>query len=148
MHSPTPLFAHSRPVRFQDVDAAGILFFARAFEYFHDAYLAHLTAEGVDFARVIAERTYGAPLVHAEADYKRPMLFGQNVVVEITEATLGTTSVTVHYRVRAERDPAAVHCTGRTVHAFVDREHFRPRPVPDEVRAALTPKAPTGEAAR
>jgi 1,4-dihydroxy-2-naphthoyl-CoA hydrolase len=141
-----PLFALRRGVAFQDVDAAGIIFFARVFEYFHDAYVAHLAARGVDLARVIADGTWGAPLVHAEADYRRPLAFGDQISVQIADAHLGETAVTVHYRVAAADDDARVHCTGKTVHVFIDRATFRPRPVPPEVRAAFTPAPPTGAA--
>ena len=32
-------FTHHLPARFQDCDAAGIVFYARVFDYFHDAYV-------------------------------------------------------------------------------------------------------------
>ena len=39
-------FTHRMLARFQDVDAAGIVFFARIFDYFHDAYVAFFAAHG------------------------------------------------------------------------------------------------------
>jgi YbgC/YbaW family acyl-CoA thioester hydrolase len=134
----TPLFEASRTVLFQDVDAAGIVFFPRVLEYFHDAYVAHLAARGVDVSRVLAEGVWGAPIAHAEADYKRPLRFGDPITVVLSAARLGETSLTVDYRIHAPGEPARVYCTGRTVHVFIDRQSFRPRPLPSEVRAAFT----------
>lgn len=134
-----PLFSRPCEVRFQDVDAAGILFFARVFEYFHDAYDAHLAAHGVRLHEVISARVWGAPLVHVEADYSRPMRYGGSYTLEITSADVGTTSVTVHYAIRSGAD--SIHCRGLTKHVFIDLASGRPRPVPDDVRAAMTPPA-------
>lgn len=128
----------NRPVRFQDVDAAGILFFARAFEYFHDAYVALLDAHGIDLAKILASGTWGAPLASAEAAFKAPLRFGDRVAVEIERADVGTTSITVLFRVLSEPDGARVFCTGKTVHVFIDRKTFRTIPVPDDVRAVFT----------
>ena len=130
-----PILSVSRRVRFQDIDAAGILFYARAFEYFHDAYVALLEAHGVDLPAVLRERRWGAPLGHAEADFKAPMRYGDRIVIEIVSGEIGTKSVKVFYRVRAEKDEAHVFCTGMTAHVFIDFATFKARPVPDEVRA-------------
>ena len=126
-----------RVVRFQDIDAAGILFYPRALEYFHDAYLAHLAAKGIDLPRVLRERTWGAPIVRVEADFKSPMRYGDEIVVAIENAELGRSSLGVHYRVRANGDPTRVYCSGKTVHVFIDPASMRPREIPEDVRGAL-----------
>ena len=131
------MFSAARRVRFQDIDAAGILFFARAFEYFHDAYAALLEARSIDLPAIIRERRWGAPLAHAEADFKTPMRYGDRVVVAILRGVVGTTSLKVFYEVRAEDDATRVHCTGMTAHVFIDLASFATRGVPDEVRAVF-----------
>jgi YbgC/YbaW family acyl-CoA thioester hydrolase len=133
------LYGLARRVRFQDIDAAGILFYARAFEYFHDAYAALLEARGVDLPTIIGEKRWGAPLGHAEADFKAPMRYGDRIVIEIVSGEIGTKSLKVFYRVRAENDEAHVFCTGMTAHVFIDFATFKSRPVPDEVRAIFAP---------
>jgi YbgC/YbaW family acyl-CoA thioester hydrolase len=132
-----PLYEHPTEIRFQDVDAAGILFFARVFDLFHDAFFAGLAARGIRFAEVLAAKRWASPLVHAEADYRRPMRFGDRVVVELVRVELGNTSMTTRYRIRGADDPNQVHASGHLVHAFVLLEPFRSCPVPDEVRDAL-----------
>ena len=61
------LASQSRPVRFQDVDAAGTIFFPKVYEYFSDAYLDLLLAAGLDVPGSLARRESAAPLVHSEA---------------------------------------------------------------------------------
>lgn len=63
-------------VRFQDVDAAGVVFFARYFDLVHDAYAAFLESRGHPLASMFATPAWILPLRHAEADYLRPLRLG------------------------------------------------------------------------
>jgi YbgC/YbaW family acyl-CoA thioester hydrolase len=137
----SPIFSLPMTVPFQDIDAAGMVFFARVFDYFHDAFVAHLASRGVSLPAVIADGEWGSPLAHAEADYKFPLRFGDAVRAEISRVELGETSFTLHHRiVSGEADgPLRVHATGRTVHVVIDRQAMRPRPLPDALRAAYIP---------
>jgi len=131
------LFRMYRSVRFQDVDAAGIVFFTRVFDYFHDALMDHYAAHGVDMPNVVRDAPWITPIVHAEADYKAPMRFGDEVVVEIDRADVGKSSVTVHYVIRSASGAPRVHCVGRTVFVCIGRETFTPRGLPTEIREAF-----------
>lgn len=130
-----PRFRDPRPVRFQDIDAAGIVFYPRVLEYFHDAYAAWLAAEGYDLAATLDEGLVGFPLVHAEADYLAPMRFGDRVTVEILAPKLGESSFTLGYRVRHAKGKLAA--VGQTNHVCIDRARFRPRPLPSPLRAVF-----------
>ena len=48
-------FQQQTLVRFQDVDAAGVVFFPTLLAYMHDAYVAFLKAHGCDLPRVLAQ---------------------------------------------------------------------------------------------
>ena len=128
------VFSQSRTVLFQEVDAAGIVFFARFFEWFHDAYAALLAERGIRFEKVFAEAAWGLPLVHAEADYKEPLGFAASFRVDVEAVAVGDTSLTVTYAIRAG---GKVHAVGKTVHVCIDRKTFRAIPVPAELRSAL-----------
>jgi YbgC/YbaW family acyl-CoA thioester hydrolase len=135
-----PLYRRPSVIRFQDVDAAGIIFFARAYDYMHDAFVECLKTRGLDLAQHLAKGTWGAPLVHSEADYKKPLRFGTEIFVEIDRAEFGETSVAISYTLRGVAR-GEVFCTGRLVHAFIDRTSFRPCPVPAEMRAVFASPA-------
>lgn len=132
------LFTEARTVRFQDVDAASIVFFPRIIEYMSDAYVGFLTSRGMHLPRSIEASDYRVPLVHAEADYFAPMRFGDPIVVEVVAVDVGRTSFRVGYRVRhADGRVAAV---GQTAHVTVGLPAFKPIPLPEELRAALESK--------
>ena len=131
--STTVLSFEDRTVKFQDVDAAGTIYFPRVLEYFADNYLALLTTAGLDVPRMLRTREGAAPLAHAEASFFLPLFFGDQVRVEIRCAKVGTSSVTFGHRLAKANQTAAI---GTTVHVFVDAE-FRKANVPAGLAAHL-----------
>lgn len=134
------LFSTPRKIRFQDIDAAGIIFFAKVFDLFHDAYSDCLQAGGVPLFEVLAKGVWIAPIVHAEADYRQPLRFGDEITVEITSAQLKERSMVIEYALR--HSSGLVYVTGKTAHVFVEKASMRPCPVPDEVRAVFMGEKP------
>jgi acyl-CoA thioesterase FadM len=113
---------------------------------FTTPFVAHLDDRGVSLPAVIAGGVWGAPLAHAEADYKFPLRFGDHVRAEVVRGEVGDTSVTIHHQIVSGTDPIRVHAIGKTVHVVIDRKTFRPRPVPTELRNAYLPKHATSAA--
>ena len=132
-----PIFSSPRAVRFQDIDAAGIIFFAKAFEFFHDAYVECLQHHHVELHKVLASGAWIAPIVHAESDYKHPMRFGDHVTVELSGAQLKERSMTIEYIIRSGDK---IFVTGKTAHVFLDKVSMRPCPIPPEIRAIFEQK--------
>lgn len=114
-------------MRFQEVDAAGTVFFPRVLEYFADNYLQLLQLAGLDVPRMLRERSGAAPLAHAEASFVAPLFFGDAVSVELVRARVGGSSVTFGHRLLKDGKLAAF---GTTVHVFVDGWTFQKAPVP------------------
>lgn len=128
------VYAERRVVRFQEVDAAGLVFYARIFDYFHDAYVSFLRERGASLEVALRDESWVAPLRRAEAEYLRPLRFGDAVEVVIAEVRVEETEYAIDYRVEVD---GAVACVGRTRHVSVDPITFRRCPVPDALRRAL-----------
>jgi 1,4-dihydroxy-2-naphthoyl-CoA hydrolase len=129
-------FADHRAIRFQDADAAGIIFYPRVLEMFHDVYVAFLAFAGAPLPEVLRTGTWIAPVRHAEADYFKPLRFGDLVTVEICRAHLSESEAALGYRIaRSDRDEVCV--VGQVVHTFVDRASFKRMPIPEPIRRAL-----------
>jgi len=139
--APSGAFKLEMPVRFQDVDAAGIIFYPRALELCHDAYVSFMDRAGLPLHEVL-RGPWLAPVRHAEADYLKPLRFGDRVEVALVAAHLETmpnpTEVTLGFRIaRIPDGEAAILC--QTIHTFVERKTFARTSVPDELRKALAP---------
>jgi len=137
--APSSAFTLELPIRFQDVDAAGIIFYPRALELCHDAYVAFLEKVGLPLHEVL-RGPWLAPVRHAEADYLKPLRFGDRVEVALVGAHFETmpnpTEVTLGFRVARGTEAAILV---QTIHTFVERKTFQRTGVPDELRKALAP---------
>src|SRR6266436_6043673 len=68
-------FRTSVPVRFGDVDHAGIVFYPKFFVYFHEAFERFFDDARITYERLIAERRIGFPTVHIDCDYLAPLRY-------------------------------------------------------------------------
>ena len=130
-------FSISLRVAFDDVDHAGIVYYPRFFHYFHLAFeelLFTRLAEHGGYRALIDVRKIGFPAVHCEADYQRPLRFGDRFAVDVTADELGDRSITLRYVVRAEHDGAQI-AVGKVVSAVVDLTRFRAISIPADLRA-------------
>lgn len=91
------MIAYRRPVRFEEVDAARILFFARFFSYAHEAMEHFFAGLQGGYAGLIVGRGIGLPAVHIESDFHAPLRFGDVVTIETTCEKVGTKSAVMRY---------------------------------------------------
>jgi len=138
-----PPFVYQTPVRFADVDHAGIVYYPRFFHYFHLAFeeLFRVRMGPRAYVELLDRDRIGFPAVRAEADYKAPLRFGDTADIELTVSRMGDTSIRFRYRVYRAAEPGEgerVLCAeGATVCAVVDLSRFRAVPVPERVAALL-----------
>ena len=132
----TSAFVLPIAVRFHDVDAAGIVFFARFFEYAHLAYEAFLEEAGLGLPEVLRDGKWAAPIRHAEADYRAPVRYGDKLEVHLARALVAKTEMTLGWRI--VREDGKLCATIQTVHTFVNPADFQRRAVPSQLRAAVS----------
>jgi 4-hydroxybenzoyl-CoA thioesterase len=92
-------FVRELTVRFPDVDFARVVYYPRFFDYSHQVFEDFFALEvGVPYARMLQDRKVGFPSVHASADFKSPLRFGDRVQIEMFTDAIGDTSITSRYR--------------------------------------------------
>lgn len=131
-----PVFEYNLTVPFQDIDAAGIVFYAHLFRYAHEAYEHFMQQIGCSLQEMLAQGSYLLPLVHAEADYRRPLHHADKLCLQLRLKRLGQTSFTLGYRALGEDQTE--HASLETAHVAVDRTTQRPLALPDSLREALS----------
>ena len=126
-------FRHPFTVTFSQVDSAGIVYFSRVFEIAHTAYEALLAEQGMALETILDRGEWVLPLVHAEADFVRPMRLGALFEVHLSIERIGTSTVTWRSEILDENE--ALYARVRTIHACVDLPEFKSREVPEALLA-------------
>lgn len=131
-----PAFSQRQMVRLDDVDAAGVVYFARFFSYAHDAYEDFLHSIDCGLPRVLDEGKWAAPLRRAEAEYRASLRYGDQFQVQLVIADLEPTEVLLGFRI--VRADGRLCATVQTTHTFISPKDRQRAPVPAEIVAALT----------
>src|SRR5688572_17580499 len=102
-----PPFRATFPVRFADVDHAGIVYYPRFYHYFHIAFEEFFRARlgQAAYLEILEQRRIGFPAVHTSCDYHAPLRFGDLVEVEMGVERLGGKSIRFRYRTRRAESP-------------------------------------------
>jgi 4-hydroxybenzoyl-CoA thioesterase len=130
------VFTHERPVRFEDIDAAQIVFFPRILVYCHQTLELFLNQLEGGHAGLIMKRRIGLPAVHLDMDFKKPLRYGDSVSITLDVTKIGRSSVGLRYTIVRVRDGAEV-ATINHVCVLSAIEELRSVPIPADVRALL-----------
>jgi len=128
-------YLHRITIPFQDIDAAGIVFFAHLFRYAHEAYEQFMSEGDHSLASILKTGEYLLPLVHAEADYKQPLHHNEVITVELSVKKLGETSFTLQYHYLDSN--GGLRAVAETVHVTLDAAQQKPMQIPDSLRTVL-----------
>ena len=124
----------SRRVRFEEVDAAGIVFFGAFSTFAHEAMEQFFDQLEGGYAGLINGRRIGFPAVKLEVEFKAPLRYGDTMVIETTVGHLGNRSAAFLYRVVAG---GVVCATIRHTVVVSDLTAMRSTEMPTDVRAVL-----------
>jgi 4-hydroxybenzoyl-CoA thioesterase len=127
-------FRFTRAVRFEDVDAARIVFFARYFNYCHEAMEAFFAALPDGYPHLILKRGVGFPVVHLESDFSSPLRYGDVFDVDVSVKRIGGKSCTFCYAFTNAGAPVAMVTQ---VVVATDLATIASINLPDDVRALL-----------
>jgi len=92
-------FSHSRTIRFADTDAAGVVYFAQIFSICHEAYEASLAAQGINLPEFFGNPAIAVPIVHAEADFRQPLVCGDRITITLQPQQLSPHSYEIKYEI-------------------------------------------------
>lgn len=126
---------YQHKLKLHETDAAGILFFSNQFKIVHDAYETLLEEIGFGFAELLKNRSFFLPIVHAEADFKKPLFVGDVIEIQITVENVGNTSFTFAYKLLNAKQELVG--TARTVHVTIDKKTHQKIPLPAEMRSKI-----------
>lgn len=125
-------FEWSRPVEFYETDLAGIAHFSNFYRWMESAEHAFLRSKGI----TLHDGKIGWPRVHATADFKKPIKFGDTIRVLVSVAEIRTRSIRYSFQLLGADNELCA--TGEVTAVCVNLATMRAIEIPEEVRAALS----------
>ena len=118
-------------VRWRDMDSMGHVNNAKYISYLEEARVRWmLTVPDVSMTDRIA------PVVAANnINYKHPLTWPNDVVVELYVDRLGTSSVTIGHRIVSAKDDSVLYSDGNVVVVWMDTQTGHSAPLPTAIRA-------------
>jgi 1,4-dihydroxy-2-naphthoyl-CoA hydrolase len=123
-------FTHSRTVRFQDTDAAGIVYFANILSICHEAYEESLGASGINIKDFFSNSSVNFPIVHSSVDFFRPMFCGDKLAIALTPQKLSVDKFEIYYEIFISEVMAAKAITR---HVCIDGSTRKKRELPNNM---------------
>lgn len=121
-------------VSFSDCDPGGILFFANLFKLAHIAYEEFLT-KLVPGKNYFISEEFAIPILKADADFKNPIKYGDEVTITILVKTLRGSSFELEYIIESDR--GVLLAIVSTVHVFVGKKSFDKILIPENLKSKL-----------
>jgi 4-hydroxybenzoyl-CoA thioesterase len=127
-------FVTELPVRFGEIDHAGVVYYPRFFHYFHQAFEEWFgQALGVPYSDLVIKEGIGFPSVRVESEFVAPLRYGDRIRVEIEVADVGRSSLTLRYvLVRLPDGAVSARATIKTV--AISNDSFASVTIPDAWR--------------
>lgn len=97
-------FIYHRTVRFQETDAAGVVYFANVLALCHEAYEASLERAGFELKTFFGRSPIAVPIVHARVDFLQPMFCGDRLQVHLVPQLRQESEFEVTYHIYADEE--------------------------------------------
>lgn len=113
------MFVYRTKIHMHQTDAAGIMFYGQLFSIISVALEEAFEQISLPVRDIFEEHDFLLPIVHAEADYKKPLLIGDVLEIRVTLEKTGNSSVTFNYQIFNQGQCRAA--SAKTVHVAVDK---------------------------
>ncbi len=132
-------FSVQEYVRWEDIDAAGIINYQAYLRFFGLAEVELFRSCGLSYRTLFDELNIWLPRVHVECDFFHPVTLDELLVVDAYFGKIGTSSIHLNFEVHRKQEADKIVATGQYVLVCVKRGAFTPSPVPESVREKLAP---------
>jgi 1,4-dihydroxy-2-naphthoyl-CoA hydrolase len=127
-------FTYHRTVRFQDTDAAGVVYFANVLGICHEAYEESLEASGINLKEFFSNSSVAFPIVHASVDFLRPIFCGDKLIINIKPQKLDASKFEINYQITVAN---VIVSQAVTKHVCIDPHSRVKKELPDTMNKWL-----------
>ena len=110
-------FSVEEYVRWEDIDAAGIINYQAYLRFFGLAEVELFRSCGLSYRTLFDGLGIWLPRVHVECDFFHPVTLDELLVVDAYFGKIGRSSIHLNFEVRAKSNPDVVVATGKSVPA-------------------------------
>jgi 1,4-dihydroxy-2-naphthoyl-CoA hydrolase len=123
-------FTYYRTVRFQDTDAAGVVYFANVLKICHEAYEESLEASGINLKVFFLNPEIAYPIIHANVDFFKPISCGDKLEIRIITQKISPEKFEIMYEIFIDD---LILSKAMTRHACIDIISRQKRELPDDI---------------
>ena len=128
-------FMCHRMVRMQETDATGVIYFTNQLKMALEAFEEFLAYKEFSLKSMIQDKKFLFPIVHAEADYFKPITIGEKVTIILKVPNIGNHSFTHCAEFKKEgKEIGMTHI----VHAIYSNEKGKTIPIPQAFKNILS----------
>ncbi|MBW4550058.1 MAG: acyl-CoA thioesterase [Aphanocapsa sp. GSE-SYN-MK-11-07L] len=115
-------FVYLRTVKFQDTDAAGVVYFANVLNFCHEAYEASLAETDIDLQDFFRGTKAAVPIAHARVDFLRPLYCGDRLAIHLTAQHRDSSAFRVDYQIYKMTDSEQLVSRAVTEHIYLKND--------------------------
>ncbi len=123
---------------FGDTDPAGLVYYPNIFHYCHIAMERFVSERaGIGYYELIREQRLGFPTVKVQADFISPIVYGDEIDIEVKVESIGNSSFTLTYLITRALDESL--CARiEQVHVAMQLDTGRSVTLPSNLRAQFS----------
>lgn len=125
------MYEYNTKIRLFHTDAAGLMFFSNIFNIAFECFEEFLEKSGFSIKNILDDGSLITPVVHAEADYFKPLKIGDIITIRLTLNSSGKSSFALDYVFFKSSGEKVAEV--KTVHVLVDPKSGKSLKIPDKI---------------
>jgi 1,4-dihydroxy-2-naphthoyl-CoA hydrolase len=121
-------------INFFDTDPGGVIFYSNLLKFAHVGYEELFNSFDL-YHKYFLEGEFIIPIIHAEADYLKPIRAGDQIKIMIELTRLENSSFELSYVFKNAQNETAAKA--RTVHVMVNKNSFKKTDIPEDLKFQL-----------
>jgi 1,4-dihydroxy-2-naphthoyl-CoA hydrolase len=129
------MYIYNTKIRLFHTDAANLIFFSNLFNIAYECYEEFLERSGFGVKKILKDNDFHIPVVHAEADYFKPLRIGDKVEIRLSLNSSGKSSFTLDFVLFNESGEKTARV--RTINVVIETKSSKPIKIPSKLLKIL-----------
>jgi 1,4-dihydroxy-2-naphthoyl-CoA hydrolase len=125
-------YIYKRTIRFQDTDAAGVVYFANILVICHEAYEDSLKKAEINLKTFFVNPDFAIPIVHAGVDFRFPLFCGDQILIESNPEIINENSFKIQYKIGLDNSDQLI-AEATTKHICINPKTRQRQHLPPEI---------------